>query len=448
MNRIFILLLFVTALATSEAAETTKKIDNIENNTATDITITPNGGQVVVPYLSTNDLLYYDASGLQGLTIGANDTCLAVSGGVYVWQSCAGSTTLQDAYDNASATNGQIKINETDGGFHIRDTTADPVTTDFFFSITDENDITRYFDVDDEEINTPLNILMQGTDHLQLPRGTTAQRGVGALNGSVRFNTTNTAFEGYDGTSWEEFQLGAVTPSFTTVTKTTAAFLATTGEDNVLADATTADFILNLPAASGNSGLTYKITKITEANTVTVDPNGTETIGGELTAVMESKDDSIIITTDGSNWYYLSDDVKYAARYRTDAAQSIANDTVTTVVYEDLVKDTHDAMNTGTGVYTVPIDGWYDISCSHTYSALNVASGTQQISHIEVNAAIVNMNIIEYTATDAVASTGTVTSQMFLNESDTVECSVKQNSGGSESLVNVPSRNVFSISRL
>ena len=94
--------------------------------------------------------------------------------------------------------------------------------------------------------------------------------------------------------------------SFTTVTKTAATTLATSGEDNVIADATTADFTITLPTAVGNNGLTYKISKSTAANVVTVDADGTEEIGGELTYDVESINDSIIIASDGSDWFFLS----------------------------------------------------------------------------------------------------------------------------------------------
>jgi len=50
-----------------------------------------------------------------------------------------------------------------------------------------------------------------------------------------------------------------------------------------------------------------------------------------------------------------------AARYTSNNGQSIAA-TVTDVVYEDLDYDTHNAYNTITGVYTVPVSGKYIVS--------------------------------------------------------------------------------------
>ena len=42
---------------------------------------------------------------------------------------------------------------------------------------------------------------IQGTDAVQLTSGTTAERPT-ATAGMIRFNTTTSKFEGYDGTSW------------------------------------------------------------------------------------------------------------------------------------------------------------------------------------------------------------------------------------------------------
>ena len=51
------------------------------------------------------------------------------------------------------------------------------------------------------------DIVMSGTGSLQLPTGTTAQRPT-AATGDIRFNTTTTAFEGYNGSAWGEIANG------------------------------------------------------------------------------------------------------------------------------------------------------------------------------------------------------------------------------------------------
>jgi hypothetical protein len=89
----------------------------------------------------------------------------------------------------------------------------------------------------------------------------------------------------------------------TTVTSGTTALGAT--HSTVFANATAGNITLNLPAASGLAGLTYTVFKIdATANTVTVDGNSSETIGGDLTVVLggNASNSQLVIVCDGSNW--------------------------------------------------------------------------------------------------------------------------------------------------
>ena len=68
------------------------------------------------------------------------------------------------------------------------------------------------------------NLYSAGTSHFKIPAGTTAQRpGTGAA-GDIRFNSTLTKFEGYDGSVWGG--LGGGTEEDTTVTTTSAFTVA------------------------------------------------------------------------------------------------------------------------------------------------------------------------------------------------------------------------------
>jgi len=74
----------------------------------------------------------------------------------------------------------------------------------------------------------------------------------------------------------------------------------------VLCDTTSNAITINLPAASGNTGLTYHIKKIDSVtNTVTVDANASETIDGATTQVIIAQYDSMYIVCDGSNWHII-----------------------------------------------------------------------------------------------------------------------------------------------
>lgn len=232
-------------------------------------------------------------------------------------------------------------------------------------------------------------------------------------------------------------------PTFTTVTKTTTATLAITAEDNVVVDATTADFTVTLPAASGNNGLTYKITKSTAANEVTIDANASETIGGELTVVMPSKDDYIIIYSDGTNWQYAADGILYAARYTSNSGQSIANVSDVDVVCEDLVFDTHSGMNTGTGEYEVQIDGKYMV----TFSADLVGGGKTGVilTGIQVDGTTAGVGSVGSASSGELG--GQVSLIIDLEKGEDVNPILFQNSGAAN-LTTDPNRTHISIARI
>ena len=96
-----------------------------------------------------------------------------------------------------------------------------------------------------------VSLAISGTDAALIPSGTTAQRPTGAT-GYIRFNSTTTAFEGYNGTSWNPFN-GTVT----SVAASVPAFLSISGSPIT----TTGTLAISysgtaLPAANGGTGLT------------------------------------------------------------------------------------------------------------------------------------------------------------------------------------------------
>lgn len=76
-------------------------------------------------------------------------------------------------------------------------------------------------------------------------------------------------------------------------------------------DASSGNIVVNLPAAaSAGSGFTFDIQKIDSGtNTVTIDPNGSETIGGFATIVLFNQFDSLRAICNGSNWEIVSVDI-------------------------------------------------------------------------------------------------------------------------------------------
>jgi len=88
----------------------------------------------------------------------------------------------------------------------------------------------------------------------------------------------------------------------------------------IFADATSGTVTLTLPAASGNTGLTYTIYKTdASANTVIVDGNAAETINGALTQTLAGNtgDSRIVIICTGTTWKIqeLYDEGTFTATY-------------------------------------------------------------------------------------------------------------------------------------
>ena len=69
-------------------------------------------------------------------------------------------------------------------------------------------------------IITCQNLFSAGTSHFKIPAGTTGQRPGTGVAGDIRFNSSLTKFEGYDGSVWGG--LGGGTEEDTTVSATTA----------------------------------------------------------------------------------------------------------------------------------------------------------------------------------------------------------------------------------
>jgi hypothetical protein len=90
-----------------------------------------------------------------------------------------------------------------------------------------------------------LEVISAATGSEILPTGTTGQRDASPSAGYLRFNTTSTEFEGYNGTAWSSVGGSAITNDTTTATNLYPAFLgATTGTATAI--------------YTGNANLLYK----------------------------------------------------------------------------------------------------------------------------------------------------------------------------------------------
>ena len=75
----------------------------------------------------------------------------------------------------------------------------------------------------------------------------------------------------------------------------------------ILADASSGDVTITLPAASSSTGRTYSIKKTNSANNVIIDANGSETIDGATTKTLSAQYSKVTIVCDGSNWFVIED---------------------------------------------------------------------------------------------------------------------------------------------
>jgi len=90
------------------------------------------------------------------------------------------------------------------------------------------------------------------------------------------------------------------------VTKT-ANYTASVSDHTIICNNTSGTITISLPPAAGASGRIYVIKKISTAlNDVIIDGSTTETIDGALTMTLSAQYNSIMIQTDGSNWFVLS----------------------------------------------------------------------------------------------------------------------------------------------
>lgn len=154
-----------------------------------------------------------------------------------------------------------------------------------------------------------LAVISAATGSEILPTGTTGQRDVSPSAGFLRFNTTSTEFEGYNGTAWSSVGGSAITNDTTTATNLFPAFLnATTGtataiftgNANLLYKPSTGELQARVPVAL--NGLFVNATTLASSYTIASGQSansvgGTSgfTIPGGLSVTMSS----------GSRWVIL-----------------------------------------------------------------------------------------------------------------------------------------------
>lgn len=132
-----------------------------------------------------------------------------------------------------------------------------------------------------------------------------------------------------------------VTPEGLTTVSTITADTTLNQTHKVVLCNNSSNITVTLPAASSNTNREYYISKIgNNTATVTIDGNGTETItsreGANTTLVLYIRGDHVRIVCDGIGWHVTAYGLQaHQAKMTRDVAQSIPNNTVTKIAFDN-----------------------------------------------------------------------------------------------------------------
>lgn len=114
--------------------------------------------------------------------------------------------------------------------------------------------------------------------------------------------------------------------AFTTETKT-ADFTASTDVDVYLVDTTNGNVTVSYPTAAEIEYPIEIAKKTADANTVIIDPYGSETINGEASFTLDTQNQSVMVISDGANLYTLGAFVNTAVTITTEATTAVKGKT-------------------------------------------------------------------------------------------------------------------------
>ena len=147
------------------------------------------------------------------------------------------------------------------------------------------------------------DITASGTGQFKVPAGTTAQRSGSAAAGMLRFNTTLSGFEGYNGSVWGG--LGGGNPWATK----TSAYTAVAG-DRLFVDTSSSAVTITLPAspATGDQVTFMDVSGTFDTNALTVARNGQDifNVAQDLTVNTEHAAFALVYTGSTNGWKQLN----------------------------------------------------------------------------------------------------------------------------------------------
>lgn len=109
----------------------------------------------------------------------------------------------------------------------------------------------------------------------------------------------------YFNSQWNELALANNTVR--TISSSGSSAIASS-DQVIFGDPTAGAQTFTLPTASGNAGKKYIFKKIVAANSITIDPNSSETIDGLSVINMDAEDHTMTIMSDGTNWQIIAND--------------------------------------------------------------------------------------------------------------------------------------------
>jgi hypothetical protein len=89
-------------------------------------------------------------------------------------------------------------------------------------------------------------------------------------------------------------------------TAKTSNYTFTANDETIKFDTSSGNITASLPTAVGIKGKWYVAIKTSASNTLTIDPDGSETINGSSTYAITNNNSTVTIQSDGSNWYVTS----------------------------------------------------------------------------------------------------------------------------------------------
>ena len=164
-------------------------------------------------------------------------------------------------------------------------------------------------------VTNPLQTQLDGkvdqtssTGSAELPVGTTAQRDGAPSAGYLRFNTTDGAFEGYNGTEWAGIGGGGI--AYTTQT---ANYTATEGE-GIIADTSGGSFTVTLPSSPAEGDVVVVADGDDwSTNNLTVARNGSTIEGAAEDLTLDVGAISVSFIYDGTTWQIYTQAGSYTA---------------------------------------------------------------------------------------------------------------------------------------